>query len=65
QSIYMHKEYVPIPFYLKKLINKIHANYLHRKTTMDHPSITHKVVKGIFHQIPYENQAKILRNFLL
>ena len=65
RSIYMNRVYSPIPFYLKKVMNQIHKIYLDRKKTMEHPSITHKVVKGVFHQLPFENQTKIIRNFLL
>lgn len=65
QSIYVAKEYQPVPFYLKRFINQIHKLYLQRKKNMDHPGITHKVVKGLFHQLSYMDQTKIIRNYQL
>lgn len=65
QSIHVSKEYQPVPFYLKRFMNQIHKLYLQRKKSMDHPGITHKVVKGLFHQLSYLDQTKIIRNYRL
>jgi hypothetical protein len=65
QSIYVSKEYQPVPFYLKRFINRIHRLYLHRKKSLEHPGITHKVIKGLFHQLPYQEQNKIIRSYQL